>query len=107
MVAQPLSQPRAAVYVRVSTRGQAEEGTSLASQEEYCRRYAAEHGYQVEERHIYREVHTGTELWERPQLPQLRASVRAREVQVVIAHAIDRLARDPVHLGVVLSEAQY
>jgi site-specific DNA recombinase len=33
--------------------------------------------------------------------------VRRHQVEVVVAHAIDRLARDPVHLGVVLSEAEH
>jgi hypothetical protein len=33
--------------------------------------------------------------------------VRRREADVVITYAIDRLARDPVHLGVVISEAEH
>ena len=86
---------------------QEEGGTSLGSQEEYCRRYAAEHGYTVDEAHFYREVHTGVELRERPKLTALREAVRRHEVGIVIAYAIDRLARDPVHLGVVLSEADH
>lgn len=69
------------------------------------RRHAAERGYAVE--HVLTEVHTGTELWERPQLTKLRALVRARAVDVVVAYSIDRLSRDPVHLGVVLSEAEH
>ena len=97
-------QPRAAIYVRVSTSSQ-EDGTSLETQEAESRAYAAQHGYQVAA--LHREVHTGTELWERPQLTALREAVRRREVDVVIAHAIDRLARDPVHLGVIVSEAQH
>ena len=30
-----------------------------------------------------------------------------RDVAVVVAYAIDRLSRDPVHLGVILSEAEH
>ena len=101
----PNRQPRAAIYVRVSTRGQDDQGTSSETQEAACRAYAAEHGYEVAA--VYREVHTGAELWERPQLTTLREAVRRREVDAVIVHAIDRLSRDPVHLGVVLSEAQH
>src|SRR5947208_2767382 len=100
-------QPRAAIYVRVSSRGQEQEGTSLITQEEYCRAYTAEHGYEVVEDMIFREVHTGTELWERPKLAAMREAVRAREVDLVVAHAIDRLSRDPVHLGVIISEADH
>ena len=107
MASLPHPQPRAAIYVRVSTVGQEEDGTSLATQEAACRRYAAEHGYRVDEAHVYREVHTGTELWERRVLQQIRDAVRRREVSAVIAYAIDRLARDPVHLGVIVSEADH
>ena len=103
----PHAQPRAAIYVRVSTAGQEQDGTSLETQEAACRRYAAERGYTVDESHVYREVHTGVELWERPQLTRLREAIRRREVDLVVAYAIDRLARDPVHLGVVLTEAEH
>jgi site-specific DNA recombinase len=94
---------RAAIYIRVSSARQ-EDGSSLETQEQGCRQYAEEHGYQVAG--VYREVFTGVELWERPQLTALRDAVRRRDVGAVAAYAIDRLARDPVHLGVVLSEAE-
>lgn len=98
---------RAAIYVRVSSRAQEEDGTSLDTQEAAARRQATDRGYALDDAHVYREVHTGTELWERPQLTALRESVRRRAVDVVIVYAIDRLSRDPVHLGVVLSEADH
>ncbi len=53
------AQPRAAIYCRVSTKGQEERGTSLASQEAECRAYATAHGYQVDEAHVYRETYSG------------------------------------------------
>jgi site-specific DNA recombinase len=111
--------PLAAIYVRVSSAAQAEskdtatsgdepkQETSLDTQLARCREYTTAHGYVVDEAHIYREVYTGVELWERPQLTRLREAVRNREVAAVVAYAIDRLARDPVHLGVVLSEAEH
>ena len=101
----PNHQPRAAIYCRVSTSRQDEDGTSLESQESACRAYAAAHDYRVTD--VYREVHTGAELWERPQLTALRQAVRRRQVDVAIVHAIDRLSRDPVHLGVIVSEAEH
>jgi site-specific DNA recombinase len=113
----------AALYPRVSSAAQAEskdkarpqntaeddkqQETSLETQERACREYAAANGYLIDEGHIYREVYTGVELWERPQLTRLREAVRHREVGAVVAYAIDRLARDPVHLGVILSEAEH
>ncbi|CAA9293540.1 MAG: site-specific recombinases [uncultured Chloroflexi bacterium] len=98
---------RAALYPRVSSKGQEEEGTSLGTQEQRCREYAAQRGYVVDEEHVYREVHTGTELWERPQLAKMREAVRRRDVDVVVAFAIDRLSRDPVHMGVIITEADH
>ena len=98
---------RAAIYVRVSTAGQEQDGTSLGTQETACRLHADTCGYEVDEAHVYREVHTGTELWERRELHRLREAVRRREIDVLVVYAIDRLSRDPVHLGVVLSEADH
>lgn len=106
------TQKRAALYPRVSDQAAKDadergQETSLDTQLTACQRYAAERGYAVAPEHVFTEKHTGVELWERPQLTKLRAAVRAREVDVVIAYAIDRLSRDPVHLGVILTEADY
>jgi site-specific DNA recombinase len=103
----PHMRQRAAIYCRVSTVGQEAEGTSLVTQEEFCQKYAAEHGYLVDEAHVYRDVYTGTELWERPRLNELREAIRQHAIKAVIAYAIDRLSRDPVYLGVILSEAEH
>lgn len=97
---------RAAIYDRVSTRD-LEQGTSLDTQEAACRRFAAERGLEVAPEHVYAEVHTGVELWERPKLSALRQVIRQRQIDHLIAYAIDRLSRDPVHLGVILTEADY
>ena len=97
----------AAIYVRVSTAKQVEDGTSLDTQEAACRAYCDERGDAIDEGRVYRETYTGTELWARPKLNELRAAIRAKAVGAVICYAIDRLSRDPVHLGVVLSEADH
>src|SRR5712671_3700036 len=97
-------QPRAAIYTRVSTLAQEDEGSSLDTQLEACIKFAVENGYAVDDGQVYREVYTGTELWARPKLTMLRDVIRGREVDVLVAYAIDRLSRDPVHLGVLLSE---
>src|SRR5262245_57876329 len=98
--------PVAALYPRVSTKGQEEDGTSLDSQEAACRAYAVQHGYAVDERHIYREVHTGAELWERPQLTALREAVRAGQVKAIIAYSLDRLSRDQAHVFILHDECK-
>jgi site-specific DNA recombinase len=100
--------PIAAIYPRVSDpNGEAKDSAGLATQETACRRYAEERGYAVSEEYIYRESHTGVELWERPKLTALRQALRDRAIDAVIVYAIDRLSRDPVHLGVILTEADH
>ena len=94
---------RAAVYVRVSDPKQERHGTSLATQEAACRNYCEERGWTVVA--TYADVHTGADLYERPSLSDLRAAVRRREVDVVVAHALDRLSRDQDHRGLLFSEA--
>ncbi len=99
--------PKVAIYCRVSTVAQEEESTSLDTQEARCRQYAIAKGYQIDEQHVYRETYSGAELWERPRLTLLRVALRQGAVQGIIAYAIDRLSRDPVHLGVIITEAEY
>ena len=91
----------------VSTTKQEEEGTSLETQRDACRAFASERGWVVAEDHVHREVYSGAELWDRPQLTLLRQAIRQKAVDVVVCYAIDRLSRDPVHLGVILSEAEH
>jgi site-specific DNA recombinase len=95
---------RAAIYVRVSSAAQ-EDNYSLRTQESACRDLAAARGWDVAD--VYSDMHTRVELWERPQLSALREAVRQRAVDAVICNAIDRLSGDPVHLGVILSEADH
>lgn len=53
----------AALYVRVSSEGQA-DNYSPETQEAAERAFAARHGFTVDEAHVYREVHTdGTSFW--------------------------------------------
>jgi site-specific DNA recombinase len=95
----------AAVYCRVSTTNQAEEGTSLASQEAACQAYAAEHGYTVGP--TFTDVHSGADLFGRPGMAELLRTVKAKQVGVIVAHALDRLSRSQVHFGLIYSEAAH
>jgi len=95
---------RAAIYCRVSTKDQEEEGSSLDTQEQRCRAYATEHGWQVVA--VYRETHTGSELWERPQLTALRETVREGAVDVMLAYALDRLSRKQTHVAIIAEEIE-
>jgi site-specific DNA recombinase len=56
---------------------------------------------------VYKDIHTGTELFERPQLTLLREAMRAGACDVLVVHALDRLSRKQTHLGLILSEAEH
>lgn len=56
---------------------------------------------------VYRDVWTGTEYRFRPQLTAMHESIRRGEVDAVIAYAVDRLAHDSTHLGVLYDEAEH
>src|SRR3954454_3365891 len=92
---------RAAIYCRVSSAGQ-EDNFSLATQEAGARKLAAEREYHVGD--VFVDVHSGAELFERPALTALRHQIRCGQVDVVLAHAVDRLSRNQAHLGFLLSE---
>ena len=92
---------RAAIYCRVSTDGQ-EDNTSLASQEASCRAYAAQRSLSVVS--VETDIYTGSQYRERPGLSRLRTLIRAKQVDVVICHAIDRFSRNQAHLYILLEE---
>jgi site-specific DNA recombinase len=98
---------RAAIYARVSTDKQEEDGTSLVTQVQKCLEYCWRKGYVVAEIHIYREVWTGAEYRERPLLSKLREAARNREFDVVVFYAFDRLSRNQVHQAVIIDDLQY
>src|SRR5689334_25136327 len=93
----------AAIYCRVSTRQQAEDGCSLDSQEVACRRLAAAQGFTVTQ--VFKEDFPGTEL-ARPLLDQLRSGLKSGAYAAVFCYATDRLSRSPVHLALIAEECQ-
>jgi site-specific DNA recombinase len=99
----PTPKPIAYGYVRVSTPGQTEK-TSPESQAAGIQKYADEHGLDLIK--VFSEQHTRRELWERPQLSLVREAIRARNIQVLIIYALDRLSGDLAHLAIVFDEAK-
>src|SRR5215213_2851355 len=95
---------RAALYCRVSTLDQEQDGTSLDSQEAAGRGHAGVLGASIVA--VYREVYTGANLWDRPKLTELRELIRHRVVDIVIIYALDRLSRDQAHIFIVMDEAE-
>lgn len=90
---------KVAVYCRVSTVDQKDQGTSLDTQADECRAYAAGRGWEVVE--VYQEQYSG-EYIDRPLLSKVRAMVTARTIGAVLVYDFDRLSRsqfDPFTLA--------
>jgi len=91
--------PRAVLYLRVSTKEQAErgdaaEGFSIPAQREGCTRKAASVGAVIVEEFVDRgESATSSR---RPELQRMLAYVKENPVSYVLVHKIDRLARNRV-----------
>jgi len=94
---------KGAIYCRVSTKAQAEEGTSLESQQRACEKLAFDKGYEISQ--VFKEDWPGDTL-DRPELIRLRDLIRSDHVGVVLCHATDRLARNPIHLAIIAEECQ-
>lgn len=91
----------AAIYARVSTDEQAENGYSIISQLEACRNYANEHGLKVAEE--IKDDYTGT-LLDRPGLEQIRTLASNREIDAVIVYSSDRWTRNLAHKLILREE---
>ncbi len=83
---------RAALYCRVSTSDQRDEGTSLDTQRDQGLVKAGELGWAVPQEYIIQEDWTGTDL-QRPGLLRLLDLARSGRVQGVIIYTLDRLYR--------------
>jgi site-specific DNA recombinase len=82
---------RVGLYLRVSTEHQSQNGTSLASQENFLRSYAAAKSWRIVK--VFRENGFSAKNTQRPALQQLLADVKAGEVDVVAIYKLDRLTR--------------
>ena len=89
---------RAVIYLRVSTKEQAErgggEGFSIPAQREACLRKAASLFAEVVEEFI--DAGESAKTSQRPELRRLLDYLKAEPVQFVIVHKVDRLARNRV-----------
>jgi len=91
---------KAAIYCRVSTEGQEQDGSSLQTQMEACQQYCQLKGYELA--YKFSEAWSGLSL-ERPKLAELREVVRSESIESVVIYSLDRFSRDPVH-GVILMQ---
>ena len=92
-------------YYRVSTENQEAEGSSLETQGRACLAKANELAGPGDDVVAVREVSSGLSL-ERPELSKLREWVRAGQVRGVVVYSADRLARDGLHLLLLVEEIE-
>src|SRR5438128_411369 len=90
---------RAALYMRVSTKG---HGQTTETQAVALREYAAHRGFEITEE--YRDEGISGSKDSRPALDQLMKDARARHFDVVIVARFDRFARSVSHLLRALEE---
>jgi site-specific DNA recombinase len=84
---------KAVIYLRVSTKEQAEEGYSIPAQAEACRRFIAEKGWEVADEYVDRGESARSA--DRPQLQALLARLAEdRSIEALVVHKLDRLARN-------------
>src|SRR5215212_7092555 len=102
---------RWAIYCRISGRqgvriGDDDDTVSLETQESDCRDHIArlDPTGTVIESLVFRETHTGVELFTRPKLTQLREAVRRGEIDAIACYQPKRWTRDPDHAGYLRSE---
>ena len=95
---------RAAIYSRVSSQTQAsEDRVSLGEQEEACRAYCEQRGYEVAA--TYQEIGTGASR-RRPQFQAMLSEARAGHFDVLIAWKLDRLSRGVLPVGDLMAAVQ-
>ncbi|HEX6206954.1 MAG TPA: recombinase family protein, partial [Actinomycetota bacterium] len=84
---------KAVAYLRVSTKEQAEEGYSIAAQQQACERFATERGWDLVD--VYSDRGESARTSDRPQFQlMLRRITEDDAVRFLIVHKLDRLARN-------------
>lgn len=82
---------KAALYIRVSTEAQAEEGYSIEAQLEKLKAYCIVHGWENYEPYIDPGF-SGSNL-NRPKIRQLIEDVKDKKISTVVVYKLDRLSR--------------
>ncbi len=84
-------------YVRVSTRDQADNGSSLAAQRAKIEAYAVMHDLQLVE--VITDAGLSAKSLDRPGMTRLLGLIRRRAVSVVVVAKLDRITRSVRDLG--------
>ncbi len=87
---------RAALYLRVSTQEQADEGFSLAAQLDRLRAYCDSQEWLIAE--VYTDEGVSAKTADRPELQRLLADAAGGRIDLVLVYKLDRLTRSVVDL---------
>jgi len=86
------NKPLAAIYVRVSTQEQAQQGFSLDAQQEALENYARALGYEIFK--IYRdEGKSAKDIQHRPEMVQMLKDAEAKKFSAIFIYKLDRFSR--------------
>ena len=86
--------PNAVIYLRVSSKKQADEGYSIPSQEVNCKNYAQLKKFNVAKIFIDEGVSATIHLWNRPSGKAMKEYVGKNNIQHIIVVKMDRLFRN-------------
>lgn len=99
-----LNDVRTALYIRVSTVKQAEEGNGLAAQRSELDKYCEIQGWAVSPDHIFVDAGVSGKTDERPAFQAMMAAAKAGRVQRIVATKLDRIARNLKNLLQMVDE---
>lgn len=86
------NKPLAAIYVRVSTQEQAQQGFSLNAQQEALENYARALGYEIFK--IYRdEGKSAKDIQHRPEMVQMLKDAESKKFSAIFIYKLDRFSR--------------
>ncbi len=91
LLAATSSQSRAAIYIRVSSQMQVDEGFSLEAQRKACRRFAEDRGWQVVDE--FEEPGVSAKDDNRPAFQRMIRDAKAGRFDVILTHKLDRFSR--------------
>lgn len=85
------AKPLAAIYVRVSTQEQAQQGFSLNAQQEALENYAKALGYEIHR--VYRDEGKSAKDLKRPEMTNLLQDAEAGKFSAIFIYKLDRFSR--------------
>ncbi|MGC9309902.1 MAG: recombinase family protein [Candidatus Nanoarchaeia archaeon] len=95
-------QPRAAIYVRVSTEEQAKEGLSVDAQVERCKAFCEARDWKIFK--VYRDAGYSAGTLNRPALELLLRDAKELKFDIILVYKIDRFSRKLRDLIMVLDD---